>query len=112
RIFPELNLLFAATACDSDLGSQLFLSPSDWHNARVVQANPGDRDSFCVRTTSTIHSQIALHIIIFDVSLSPRRTIVNYSAHPPNWYLDSPVWTGLGCTPRESVARFPRHQRN
>ena len=37
---------------------------------------------------------------------------MNYSVYPPNWYLDYPVRTRLGCTPGESVARFPGHQRN
>jgi hypothetical protein len=34
---------------------------------------------------------------------------MNYSVYPPNWYLDYPVRTRLGCTLGESVARFPGH---
>ena len=86
--------------------------PSHWHNARIVQANLG----ITMPSASALHqpcTRKSLYISLPLTYISLRgKILVNYSVYPPNWYLDYPVWMGLGRTPGEFVARLPGHQRN
>jgi hypothetical protein len=83
-MFSKLSLLFTAAACDSDLGSHLFLSSSDWQNVkyckRIIEIM-GPSEAALPQTLASDRFT-SLHFITSDVYVSPREGD-NYEL----WYL-------------------------